>query len=120
MSVGISLVVLLMSNVRPMGIDVGYIIADVAFSLISAAVLSIIIRRLLISGSTSPLKAFACYAMLRIVAAVALIAGFMMISGKRGMEILPFVVLFFVFFILQDAIDAVYLVKVQKYLQKDG
>ena len=118
MCVGFSLVALVVNNVRPMGIDVTYIITGAVFSLVSAAALSVIIRRQLHTNGASSLKAFAFYAVLRLVAAVAVIAGYMMISGKRGKEMLAFAILFFAYFILQDAIDAIYLVRVQKHLQK--
>ena len=114
----VTLLMLLAENVFFVGIDVTQVALAVAFALVSSAVMAWMIGRLTKSDSPKPIQSFLTFASLKLAAAVVLIAGYMITTGLRGSKLLPFAVTLTVYFLLLDALDAFYMVKVQRMIQK--
>ena len=57
------------------------------------------------------------YATLRLLVVIAIIVAYMMMTGERGMRLLPFVGVMSAYFIVLDVLDATFLVKLQKELE---
>ena len=114
----VTLLMLLAENVFFVGIDVTQVALAVAFALVSSAVMAWMIKRLVKKDSPKPIQEFLTFASLKLAAALALIAGYMITTGLRGAKLLPFAVTLTVYFLLLDALDAFYMVKVQRMIQK--
>ena len=65
-----------------------------------------------------PMGQFLIYGVVRLLVALALIVVYMLVSGLRGRLLLPFVGLLSLYFIVIDVLDAAFLVKLQKELEK--
>jgi predicted ferric reductase len=115
---GLTLVALLLSNTLYWPVKAVELVVTVVFSLLSSAAMALTMRKMLDTGRRSILGAFSAYAALRFLAAIAVIVGYMLITGARRQQLLPFVILFSVFFVILDALDAVYMVKVQRVLER--
>ena len=113
----VTLLMLLAENVFFVGVDVTHVTLAVAFSLLASAMMAWMIKRLVKSDSPKPAKEFLTYSTLKLAAALALIAGYMIITGQKGAKLMPFAVTLAVYYFLLDALDAVYLVKVQRMIQ---
>ena len=118
LTAGITLVALLASNVMYTPVDITHIAVAVLFSLLSGCAMAMVIKR--VTTLRKPcLGTFLIYAIMRIFVACAIIAAYMMVTGQRGRELLPFVIVLAVYFILLDALDAWYMVRVQKALERE-
>lgn len=118
LTAGITLIALLAANVMYTPVDITHIVVAVLFSLLSGCAMAMVIKR--VTTLRKPcLGTFLIYAILRIFVACAIIAAYMMVTGQRGRELLPFVIVLAVYFILLDALDAWYMVKVQKALERE-
>lgn len=118
LTAGITLVALLAANVMNTPVDITHIAVAVLFSLLSGCAMAMVIKR--VTTLRKPcLGTFLIYAIMRILVACAIIAAYMMVTGQRGRELLPFVVVLAVYFILLDALDAWYMVRVQKALERE-
>lgn len=118
LTAGISLIALLAVNVMYAPVYITHILVAVLFSLLSGCAMAMVIKR--VATLRKPcMGAFLAYALLRLFAACAIIAVYMMVTGLRGKELLPFVILLAVYFILLDALDAWYMVRVQKELERE-
>ena len=118
LTAGITLIALLAANVMYAPVDISSVMVAVLFSLLSGGAMEMVIKH--VAKQRKPcLGTFLTYATLRIVVALALIAGYMMVTGLRGRQLLPFVILLSVYFILLDALDAWYMVRVQKVLESE-
>jgi len=98
-------------------IQIGHITVAVAFSLLSSACMCLLIGKATRQGRL-PIGPLLAYALGRLLVAVALILGYMLGTHARGMQLLPFVGVLVVFFIVIDVLDAAFLVKLQKTLDK--
>ena len=114
---GLTLVALLLLNTFYWPIKVEELALAVAFSLLSSGVMTLILRKVRSSGPSKMPGSFMAYAFVRLLAAIAVIVGYMLITGLRKTQLLPFVIVFSVYFIVIDVLDAVYLLKVQKALR---
>lgn len=118
LTVGITLLALLGLNVLYATAYAGIITVAVLFSLLSAVAMTGVLRR--VAATRQPcIGAFLAYALLRLAAALACIVGYMMVTGLRGSQLLPFVIVLSAYFILLDALDAWYMVRIQKALRNE-
>ena len=116
-TVGITLAVLLLDNVLFLPVEVSHIITAVVFSLVSALAMKVAIRQAVDSEGRKAMKAFFAYAVARLLVAVALIAGYMAVTGVRGRALLPFVIVLSVYYLVLDVLDAVSMTRVLKALE---
>ena len=118
LTAGITLIALLAANVMYAPVNITHIVVAVLFSLLSGCAMAMVIKR--VATQRKPcMGSFLTYAVLRIFVACAIIAAYMMVTGLRGRELLPFVILLAVYFILLDVLDAWYMVRVQKELGRE-
>lgn len=116
LTTGLTLIALLAANVLYWQVSIWHLAVSVAFSLISGFAMMGVLRR--VASRREPcLGCFLTYATLRIVAAIAILAAYMILTGARGRQLLPFALVLSVYFILLDALDAWYMVRVQKALE---
>ena len=116
LTAGLSLLALLALNVVFLPIRVEHILVAVAFSLLSSACMAMLVRRA-VNARKVPLGEFLVYATLRLLVVIAIIVAYMMMTGERGMRLLPFVGVMSAYFIVLDVLDATFLVKLQKELE---
>lgn len=116
LTAGLSLLALLALNVVFLPIRVDHILVAVAFSLLSSACMAMLVQRA-VNARKVPLGEFLVYATLRLLVVIAIIVAYMMMTGERGMRLLPFVGVMSAFFIVLDVLDAAFLVKLQKELE---
>lgn len=115
---GLTLVTLLLLNTFYWPVKVEELALVVAFSLLCSGVLTLILRKVLSSRRSSVLGVFMTYASVRLLAAIAVFVGYMLITGLRKTQLLPFAILFSVYFIVLDVLDAIFMIKVQRSLEK--
>ena len=115
---GLTLVALLLLNTFYWPVKVEELALSVAFSLLSSGAMKIVLRKVLSSGRPGMLGTFMTYASVRFLAAIAVLVGYMLITGLRKTQLLPFAIVFSVYFIVLDVLDAIYMIKVQRILEK--
>ena len=115
---GLTLVALLLLNTFYWPVKVEELALSVAFSLLSSGAMKIVLRKVLSSGRPGMLGTFMTYASVRFLAAIAVLVGYMLITGMRKTQLLPFAIVFSVYFIVLDVLDAIYMIKVQRFLEK--
>ena len=111
---GITLLTLFAMQVWLIEVKVEHIFIGVVFSLLFSIWFTLLLKKVEGNGGNNAMRAFLVYATVRLLSAVAIIAAYMAITGLRGRQMIPFILLFAVYFILLDALDAVYMVKVMK------
>ena len=111
---GITLLTLFAMQIWFLQVKVEHIAITVAFSMLFSIWFTLLLKKKEGDGSSNSMREFLLYATARLLAAVAIIASYMALTGLRGRQMLPFVLLFATYFILLDALDAVYMVKVTK------
>ncbi len=117
---GITLMTLFAMQVWLIQVKVEHITIGVLFSLLFSIWFTLLLRKMEGNGGNNAMRVFLLYATARLFSAVAVIAAYMALTGLRGRQMIPFVLLFATYFILLDALDAVYMVKVTKaQLQKE-
>ena len=114
LTAGITLVALVGINTYIISAKVEHLAVGVAFSLLTG-----LLKRETARGSIT-LAPFLTYATARLLAALAVIGAFMALSGLRGRELLPFVIVFSIYFILTDALDALFMVKAVRGANKEA
>lgn len=119
LTAGITLLALVGINTYIISAKVEHLAVGVAFSLLSSACFTGLLKRET-AGDSIRLAPFLTYATARLLAALAVIGAFMALSGLRGRELLPFVIVFFTYFILTDALDALYMVKAVRGANKEA
>lgn len=119
LTAGITLVALVGINTYIISAKVEHLAVGVAFSLLSSACFTGLLKRETARGSIT-LAPFLTYATARLLAALAVIGAFMALSGLRGRELLPFVIVFSIYFILTDALDALFMVKAVRGINKEA
>ncbi len=117
---GITLATLFAMQVWLIQVKVEHITIGVLFSLLFSIWFTLLLRKMEGNSGNNAMRVFLLYAAARLFSAVAVIAAYMALTGLRGRQMIPFVLLFATYFILLDALDAVYMVKVTKaQLQKE-
>lgn len=112
---GITLIALFTINTCSIKqVEVEHIIISVAFSLVFSFGFTKLLRNVESNGGSNAMRAFLLYATVRLLSAIALIGAYMAFTGLRGRQMLPFVLLFSIYFFLLDALDAFYMVRVTK------
>ncbi|MBO4849733.1 MAG: hypothetical protein J5529_02390 [Prevotella sp.] len=110
LTAGITLLALLAINTYFLNAKVEHLVAGVAFSLLSAACFTGLLKK--VTGENAmTLTPFLVYATARLLTAVAVIGAYMVFTGLRGRALLPFVLVFSTYFILLDALDAWFMMK---------
>lgn len=115
---GISLLALFAINTFLPEVKVEHIVVSVVFSLVFCAWFSAILRKMLMAKG-NPKLPFLVYTTMRALMAIAVVGGYMAYTGVRGRGLLVFALLFSVYFILLDVLDAVFMLKVFKTLQQE-
>ena len=110
----ITMVVLLAFNLFYLTAFVDALLLSVAFSLLFSAVYAVVLRKVSTRGNEVSIRSFMTYAVIRLLAAIALIGGYVMVKEGTAREMMPALLVFFAYFILLDAVDAYYMVKMQK------
>lgn len=110
----ITLVVLLVFNLFYLTAFVDALLLSVAFSLLFSAVYTAILRNVSTRGNEVSIRSFMTYAVIRLLTALALIGGYVMIKEGTAREMMPALIIFCAYFILLDAVDAYFMVKMQK------
>ena len=110
----ITMVVLLAFNLFYLTAFVDALLLSVAFSLLFSAVYAVVLRRVSTRGNEVSIRSFMTYAVIRLLAAIALIGGYVMVKEGTAREMMPALLVFCAYFILLDAVDAYYMVKMQK------
>ena len=116
---GITLLALVAHNVVLIQLNVTHLFIDVLFTILSSAALSVTLKHVLASAIPQLMKAFLIFSNVRLVAALVLIVGFALLSHLHGRELLPFVILFSVYFILQDVLDALFMLRLRKLIRQE-
>ena len=118
-TVGITLVILLLTNALHLPVEVSQIVIGAVFALISALAMTATVRHAVALGGTRSMKAFFVYAVARLLAAIVFIAGYMIVTGARGRALLPFVIVLCIYYLALDVLDAVFMVRVLKALENE-
>ena len=117
LTAGVTLLALLTINVASFSIRVEHFVVAVAYSLLSSAWMSALVGKAT-KERKMPMGQFLFYGVVRLLVALALIVVYMLVTGLRGRLLLPFVGLLSLYFIVIDVLDAAFLVKLQKELEK--
>ena len=116
---GVSLLALLAHNVVLFQLDVTHIFISVLFALSSSVALLLVLRSVLVSKHPRLMKSFFIFSNIRLVAALLLIMGYARFSHLGGKDLLPFVIVLSVYFILQDVLDTLFVVRLRKTTGQD-
>ncbi|MBR7054551.1 MAG: hypothetical protein IKI26_07315 [Prevotella sp.] len=116
---GISLLTLFAMQIWSLQVKVEHICIGVVFSLLFSICFTLLLNKMEGNGGANAMRVFLAYATARLLSALAVIASFMALTGQRGRQMMPFVLLFATYFILLDALDAAYMVKVMKVQQQE-
>ena len=115
---GVTLLALLAHNVVLFQLDVMHVFISVLFALLSSVALLMVLKSVLGSKSPRLMKAFFVFSNVRLLAAILLIVGYAWVSHLSGKELLPFVIVLSVYFILQDVLDTLFVVKLHKSMEQ--
>ena len=116
---GVTLLALLAHNIVLFRLDVMHVFISVLFALFSSVALLSVLKSVLSSAHPRLMKAFFIFSNIRLVAALILIVGYAWLSHHGGKELLPFVVVLSVYFILQDVLDTLFVVRLRKTIEQD-
>ena len=111
---GVTLLALLAHNVGLFQLDVTHIFISVLFALSSSVALLLVLRSILVSKHPRLMKSFFIFSNIRLLAALLLIVGYAKFSHFGGRELLPFVIVLSVYFILQDVLDTLFVMRLRK------
>lgn len=115
---GVTLLALLAHNVVLFQLDVMHVFISVLFALLSSVALLMVLKSVLGSKSPRLMKAFFIFSNVKLLAAILLIVGYAWVSHLSGKELLPFVIVLSVYFILQDVLDTLFVVKLHKSMEQ--
>ena len=116
---GLTLLALVAYNVALVQIDVTQVVIAVIFALLSSVCLSLILKRVIASAPDRLMRAFFLFSNARLLAAFILIVGYAVLSQQSGKGLLPFVILLAVYFILQDVLDTLFVVRLRKNIEQE-
>ena len=116
---GFTLVALIAYNVFFVQLNVTHICIVVLFSQISSMSLSMTLKHVLASEQPRLMRAFFIFSNIRLLAAIFLIVGYALLSQQRGKELLPFVITLSVYFILQDVLDTLFVVRLRNKVEQE-
>lgn len=111
---GITLLTLFAMQIWHIEVKVEHIFIGVLFSLLFSTWFTLLLKKVEVNGGNNAMRTFLVYATVRLFSAVVVIAAYMALTRLRGTQMIPFILLFTVYFILLDALDAFYMVKVMK------
>jgi hypothetical protein len=116
---GITLMTLFAMQTWLLQVKAEHIAIGVLFSMLFSIWFTLLLKKVEGNGGNNAMRAFLVYATARLLSAVAIIAAYMALTGQRGRQMMPFILLFATYFILLDVLDAVYMVKVTKAQLKE-
>ena len=116
---GITLMTLFAMQTWLLQVKAEHIAIGVLFSMLFSIWFTLLLKKVEGNGGNNAMSAFLVYATARLLSAVAIIAAYMALTGQRGRQMMPFILLFATYFILLDVLDAVYMVKVTKAQLKE-
>lgn len=116
---GITLLTLFAIQIWHLQVQVEHIAIAVAFSLVFCIWYTLLLKKLEGNGGNNAMRAFMLYVTIRLLAAIAIIGAYMVLTGLRGRQMMPFILLFAIYFLILDALDAIYMVKVTKSLTQE-
>ena len=110
---GLTLVALIAYNVFFVQLNVTHVFIVVLFALLSSVVLSLTLKHVLASEQPRLMRAFFIFSNIR------LIVGYALLSQQKGKELLPFVIILSVYFILQDVLDTLFVVRLRNKVEQE-
>ena len=116
---GLTLVALIAYNVFFVQLNVTHVFIVVLFALLSSVALSLTLKHVLASEQPRLMRAFFIFSNIRLLAAIFLIVGYALLSQQRGKELLPFVITLSVYFILQDVLDTLFVVRLRNKVEQE-
>ncbi len=116
---GLTLLALLAYNAVFVQLDVTHVFIVVLFSLLSSVALSLTLKSVIASAQPRLMKAFFVFSNIRLLAAAALILGYAYCNGSYGKDLLPFVIVFSVYFFLQEVFDTLFVLRLRKKVEQE-